>query len=134
MLDGEQPDADDRRHQNHGELNEQNRNESHHQAEDTHQSDNCRIMGVDGAALLAPAFRRVERNPVEDQEYQRRQDDMGNDLLMARVELTPVLEGVVCSLFLLLQTNFLRVLRFTSACHRSVVHSYQRLGLFPSQK
>jgi len=61
------------------------------------------------------------------------QDDMGNDLLMARVELTPVLEGVVCSLFLLLQTNFLRVLRFTSACHRSVVHSYQRLGLFPSQ-
>jgi hypothetical protein len=61
------------------------------------------------------------------------QDDMGNDLLMARVELTPVLEGVVCSLFLISLGQFLRVFQFTSACHRPVVHSYQRLGLFSSQ-
>jgi hypothetical protein len=35
------------------------------------------------------------------------QDDMGNDLLMARVELTPVLEGVVCSIFFLSPGQFL---------------------------
>jgi len=56
------------------------------------------------------------------------QDDMGNDLLMARVDLTPVLEGIVCSLFLPSPGRFLTN---TAARHRPMVHSDQWLRLLP---
>lgn len=62
------------------------------------------------------------------------QDDMGNDLLMARVELTPALDGRVCSCIVfdgLLDSDLRRVAfleRF-----RTMVSGHCRIWFLPSQ-
>ena len=99
MLNAEQPDSDYGSQGNDRHLNQQHRPDTQSENKDERANRQTYIGQVYGQPLLGPGERRLERDPIQDQENDRRHDDMG-DQRMAHRACHPFPPGGHCLILL----------------------------------
>ena len=82
MLDGEQPNARDRRHDHRRKLDLRDTAVAENKSQAANQASQRYVRQVEGVSLAPPALARVKRRPIEEDEYDRRQQQVGDDRMI----------------------------------------------------